>query len=65
MPNMKLADPILKARGIELTDWLLKSDPKLNGKPLPLRSRDQGTAYAIAPDHRSFVYGSLVLPLPV
>ena len=58
MPNLKLTDPILKARGIELTDWLLKSDPKLNGKLLPLRSHDQGTAYAIAPDHRSFVYGT-------
>ena len=58
MPNLKLMDPILKARGIELTDWLLKSNPKLNGKPLALRSHDQGTAYAIAPDQRSFVYGT-------
>jgi WD40 repeat protein len=58
MPNLSLADPILKARGIVLTDWLLKTDPKLNGKPLPLRDRQQGTGYAIAPDHRSFVYGT-------
>jgi WD40 repeat protein len=58
MPNLKLTDPILKASGIELTDWMLKSDPKLNGKLLSLRSHDQGTAYAIAPDHRSFVYGT-------
>ncbi len=57
-PNLKMADPILKAQGIELTDWLLKSNPKLNGRPLSLRSSDQGTAYAIAPDHRSFVYGA-------
>jgi WD40 repeat protein len=58
IPNLKLAAPILKAGGIVLTDWLMKTEPKLNGKPLALRDRQQGTGYAIAPDQRSFVYGT-------
>ncbi|NPV04444.1 MAG: hypothetical protein HPY67_06915 [Syntrophaceae bacterium] len=57
-PGLTLMDPIQKSKAIVLTDWLLKSEPKLNGKPLPVRTRDQGTGYAIAPDHRSFVYGT-------
>ncbi len=57
-PGPTLIGPILKSTAIVLTDWLLKHDPKLNGKPLPMRTRDQGTSYAIAPDHRSFVYGT-------
>jgi len=57
-PGTTLTDPILQSKAIVLTDWLLKSNPKLNGKPLPMRTRDQGTSYAIAPDHRSFVYGT-------
>ncbi len=58
MPSLALSDPILKSKAIVLTDWLLKGNPKLNGKPLPVRNRDEGTSYAIAPDHRSFVYGA-------
>ena len=57
-PGLTLSGPILRSKAIVLTDWLLKSEPKLNGKPLPVRNRDQGTGYAIAPDHRSFVYGA-------
>ena len=57
MPALGMLDPILKADGFELTDWLLKFEPKLNGKPLPLRYRDQGTSYAVVPDRKSFVYG--------
>ena len=53
-----MLDPILKADGFELTDWLLKFEPKLNGKPLPMRTRDQGTSYAVAPDGKSFLYGT-------
>ena len=58
MPGLTLVDPILKAKGIMLTDWLLKLEPKLNGRPLALRERQQGTGYAIAPDGKSFVYGT-------
>jgi len=57
-PGATLTDPILKSKAIVLTEWLLKSDPKLNGRPLAVRTRDQGTSYAISPDHRSFVYGT-------
>ena len=57
-PGPTLAAPILKSKEVVLTDWLLKSDPKLNGRPLAVRTRDQGTSYAVAPDHRSFVYGA-------
>jgi hypothetical protein len=58
MPSLTLVDPILKAKGIVLTDWLLKLEPKLNGRPLALRERQQGTGYAIAPDGKSLVYGT-------
>lgn len=57
MPALGMLDPLLTADGFELTDWLLKFEPKLNGKPLPLRYRDQGTSYVIAPDRTSFLYG--------
>ncbi len=53
-----LSGPILRSKTIVLTDWLRKSEPKLNGKPLAVRNRSLGTGYAIAPDHRSFVYGA-------
>ncbi len=58
VPGTTPTDPILKSKAIVITEWLLKSDPKLNGRPLAVRTRDQGTSYAIAPDHRSFVYGT-------
>jgi WD40 repeat protein len=58
MPVPGMLDPILKSKAIVLTDWLLKPEPKLNGKTLPIRERQQGTTYAIAPDEKSFVYGT-------
>ena len=58
MPGIGLIDPILTSKGIVISDWLLKLEPKLNGKPLRLRDRQQGTGYAIAPDHKSLVYGT-------
>ncbi|OPY04310.1 MAG: WD domain, G-beta repeat [Syntrophaceae bacterium PtaB.Bin038] len=57
-PSPGMLDPLLKADGFELTDWLLKFEPKLNGRPLPLRHRDQGTSYAVVPDRKSFLYGT-------
>ncbi|MCU0583915.1 MAG: caspase family protein, partial [Syntrophales bacterium] len=57
MPALGMLAPVLQTDGFELTDWLLKFEPKLNGKPLPMRYRDQGTSYAIVPDRRSFLYG--------
>lgn len=57
MPTPGMLAPVLQADGFELTDWLLKFEPKLNGKPLPMRYRDQGTSYAIVPDRKSFLYG--------
>ena len=49
--------PIIKAKGLVITDWRETAFPKLNGKTLTLHPNELSRALAIAPDNRGFLIG--------
>jgi WD40 repeat protein len=52
----KLSKPRIK--GLKITDWKYKFDPKLNDKLLTLKPNERSRSLAIAPDNKSFVLGT-------
>ncbi len=50
-PLPGLTDWFAETSGLKVTDWNVSSEPKLNGKPLPLVARDSGYSTAVAPGH--------------
>jgi len=52
----KLSKP--RTEGLKITDWLDKTNPKLNDKLLTLETNEMSRSLAIAPDNKSFVLGT-------
>jgi WD40 repeat protein len=56
LKTMGLLRPKLEAKGLDITNWELKSGTKLNGKALPLS--EMSRVLAIAPDEKQFLLGT-------
>ena len=56
--SIGLSAPTTSSKEIQITDWRPQAIPKLNGKPLTLRERQDMTCLAITPDHQSFLLGT-------
>ena len=47
-----------RTTGLDISDWDYHYEPKLNGKPLPLKPYERSWALAIAPDSERFLLGT-------
>ena len=56
--DSRLSGPLTQAPGLEITDWIDKYDPKLNGSPLALQQYEMSRSLAIAPDKKRFLLGA-------
>ncbi|HJY81283.1 MAG TPA: caspase family protein, partial [Candidatus Binatia bacterium] len=55
-PAQTLSPP--RTTGLNITDWRDTTEPRLNGKPLPLERYETSRSLAIARDHASFLLGA-------
>jgi WD40 repeat protein len=55
-----LEPPITQAAGLDITDWELRFNPRLNGKRLIPRQEEFSFCLAISPDKESFLMGTNV-----
>ena len=56
--EVKLLEPIIEMKGLEITDWKLSKNPKLNGKSIVLEPGSRSISLAISPDGKSFLLGT-------